>query len=84
VADPLEDQPAVEAGQVVEVGLPDVDDDEAARPDVRGEGAHRLALAAPGVKRHERVESNERHRERAGVRQPEADEVRLDPGRVHA
>ena len=45
---PLEDDPAVEAGEVVGVGQPDVDDREAARREVVGEGADGRALGGPG------------------------------------
>src|SRR5262249_55059506 len=45
--DVLEHQPAVEAGEVVGVRQPDVDDREPAGAEVAGEPGDRLALAAP-------------------------------------
>ncbi len=47
VADPLEDQPSVEAAEVVGIGQPHVDDGETARHEVGGERAERGSLRLP-------------------------------------
>ena len=64
----LEDQPAVEAGEVVGVGQPDVDDGEAARREMAGHRRERLALGVARREEEQRVEGDERQPERAGGR----------------
>ena len=74
----LEDQPAVEAGEVVGVGQPDVDDGEAARCEMAAIVDERLALGRPRCEQEERVQGDERQPERAGRRQIQAEQVGLD------
>ena len=78
VADVLEDHPAVEAGEVVGVGQPDVDDGDPARREVRRDRPERLPLAVAGREQEQRVQGDEREAERAGRREVEIEQVRLD------
>ena len=81
-ARPFEHDPAVETGQVVRVGQPDVDDGETARREVVGERLECGALGGPGRQHEQRVEGDERQAETAGVGQAQADDVRLDEGQA--
>ena len=51
-ARPLEDDPAVEPGEVLGIGQPDVDRGHAARGEVVREGLERRALRGPAVEDH--------------------------------
>ena len=80
-ARPLEDDPAVEPGEVLGVGQPDVDHGDAARREVVGERLERRPLRAARLEHQERVEGDEREAVSARVGQPQTDEVGLDERR---
>ena len=78
-ARPLEDDPAVEPGQVLGVGQPDVDDGQR-RPGARWSASvsEGRPLRGPGRQDQQRVERDEGEPEPAGVGQAQADDVGLD------
>ena len=77
---PFEHDPAVEAGEVLGIGQPDVDDGEPARSEVIGQRPNGGALGGPGRQDEQRVERDERQAEATGIGQAQPDDVGLDEG----
>ena len=76
---PLEDDPAVEPGEVLGVGQPDVDDGQAARREVVGERPRAPPRWAARVGRtRSELSAMKASPNRAGIGQAEPDEVGLD------
>ena len=73
----LEDQPAVEAGEIVRVGQPDVDDREAAGREVRAIVANASRWADRVARRKSEFSGDEREPERARRRKLQAEQVGL-------
>src|SRR3954452_11923673 len=75
--DVLEDHPAIEPPQVVRVGQPHVGDGESAARQMGCHRPERLALRVAAREQEQRVQGDERERERAGRCETQVEEVRL-------